>query len=163
MFAKVRTLGAKVAAAARRALKTMERSRREVVVIGRAIRYRSHAHLPEDQRRVRVMRYYSTLPKPLFGKGDAGIERYMQGMAKQKGGVHAGCEACQEKARQGNLGRGRMKQTREALEAARVLCRLVLCSPMPLGTVTVTVPPMHAQALALRPMLKELGLDPGKE
>lgn len=58
-------------------------------VIGRAIRYRSHAHLPEDQRRVRVMRYYSTLPKPLFGKGDAGIERYMQGMAKQKGELGA--------------------------------------------------------------------------
>lgn len=53
-------------------------------VIGRAIRYRSHAHLPKDQQRVRVMRYYSSLPKPLFGKSDAGIERYMQNMSKQK-------------------------------------------------------------------------------
>jgi hypothetical protein len=58
-------------------------------VIGRAIRYKSHAHLPENQRRVRVMRYYSTLPKSLFSKGDAGIERYMQGTAKQKGELGA--------------------------------------------------------------------------
>lgn len=54
-------------------------------VIGRGIRYQSHAHLPENERKVRVMRYYSTLPKPLFGKGDSGIERYMQSAAREKG------------------------------------------------------------------------------
>lgn len=56
-------------------------------VIGRAIRYKSHAHLPEDQRKVRVMRYYASLPKPLFGKADSGIERYMQTVSKRKSAI----------------------------------------------------------------------------
>lgn len=56
-------------------------------VIGRAIRYKSHAHLPEEQRKVRVMRYYASLPKPLFGKADSGIERYMQTVSKRKSAI----------------------------------------------------------------------------
>ena len=32
-------------------------------VIGRARRYRSHAHLPEDERSVRVQRFLSVLPE----------------------------------------------------------------------------------------------------
>jgi SNF2 family DNA or RNA helicase len=55
-------------------------------VIGRGIRYKSHDHLPEEERKVRVMRYYSTHPKPfLFGTPEEGIERYMQNMAQMKG------------------------------------------------------------------------------
>lgn len=48
-------------------------------VIGRGIRYKSHAHLPEDQRKVRVMRYASTKPK-LFGtfSRGQGIDDYLK-------------------------------------------------------------------------------------
>ena len=82
----------------------LQRGQNGMPVIGRAIRYKSHAHLPENQRRVRVMRYYSTLPKPLFGKGDAGIERYMQAAAKQKGELGAQImDALQEASDKGPL------------------------------------------------------------
>jgi len=37
-------------------------------VIGRGIRYKSHEHLPENERNVRVMRYLSTLNPDLKGK-----------------------------------------------------------------------------------------------
>lgn len=58
-------------------------------VEGRGIRYLSHAHLPEDQRNVRVMKYYSKPPTSLLGRllGDSnlGIERYMAQTAREKG------------------------------------------------------------------------------
>lgn len=58
-------------------------------VIGRGIRYKSHDHLPEDQRKVRVMRYYASPPKGLLDRmhvttPDKGIERYLQGTSKTK-------------------------------------------------------------------------------
>lgn len=57
-------------------------------VIGRGIRYRSHDHLPEEERKVRVMRYYSVHPKPgLFGDREEAIERYMQNMSDMKSGI----------------------------------------------------------------------------
>lgn len=48
-------------------------------VIGRGIRYKSHAHLPEKERKVRVMRYASTKPK-LFGhfSRGQGIDDYLK-------------------------------------------------------------------------------------
>lgn len=54
-------------------------------VIGRGIRYRSHADLPEEERKVRVMRYLSTKPK-LFGKisRGQGIDDYLHHSAATK-------------------------------------------------------------------------------
>ena len=54
-------------------------------VIGRGIRYKSHSHLPEDQRKVRVMRYAATKPK-LFGHIDRGqgIDDYLKHSADTK-------------------------------------------------------------------------------
>lgn len=48
-------------------------------VIARGIRYKSHAHLPESERKVRVMRYASTKPK-LFGhiSRGQGIDDYLK-------------------------------------------------------------------------------------
>jgi superfamily II DNA or RNA helicase len=59
-------------------------------VIGRGIRYKSHEALPEDQRKVRVEQYLSTLPEPgaiakFFGsESDTSIDEYLQQMAKNK-------------------------------------------------------------------------------
>lgn len=54
-------------------------------VIGRGIRYLSHEHLPPEERKVRVMKYYSTHEKPwLFGDREEAIERYMQNMSDMK-------------------------------------------------------------------------------
>lgn len=64
-------------------------------VIGRGIRYKSHEHLPEHERKVKIMRYYTEKPKPDTSKimewikpqykdQDTGIERYMQNTANYK-------------------------------------------------------------------------------
>lgn len=54
-------------------------------VIGRGIRYKSHAHLPEEERKVRVMRYAATKPK-LFGyfSRGQGIDDYLKNSADTK-------------------------------------------------------------------------------
>lgn len=54
-------------------------------VIGRGIRYKSHSHLPESERKVRVMRYASTKPKFLghFSRGQ-GIDDYLKHSADTK-------------------------------------------------------------------------------
>lgn len=65
---------------------------RPAQVIGRGIRYKSHEHLPEKDRNVRVMRYYSTLPKDvedrlgtLIGmKPKQSIEQYLKHMSGEK-------------------------------------------------------------------------------
>ena len=58
-------------------------------VIGRGIRFGSHEHLPEDERKVRVMRYYSTFPTTLMQKlhvtdKPKGIEAYLKEVADIK-------------------------------------------------------------------------------
>jgi superfamily II DNA or RNA helicase len=63
-------------------------------VIGRGIRYQSHAHLPDEERKVRVMRYMSTLPKTLAQKSGLNyitgqkppqsVEQYMKSMSDDK-------------------------------------------------------------------------------
>jgi len=58
-------------------------------VIGRGIRYGSHAHLPEDQRHVNVHRYHSVMPKKwhqkLLGReADTGVDDYLFNLAKKK-------------------------------------------------------------------------------
>jgi hypothetical protein len=46
-------------------------------VVGRGARYGSHAHLPENERKVHVEHYQSVLPKPLLGSAPTSIERYL--------------------------------------------------------------------------------------
>jgi superfamily II DNA or RNA helicase len=58
--------------------------------IGRGIRYKSHAHLPEDERKVRVEKYYSVFPDTLatklrLKKKDRAVEQYMREMSDVKG------------------------------------------------------------------------------
>lgn len=53
--------------------------------IARAIRYKSHADLPPEERKVRVQRFFATQPKGLFGKSkDLAIDRYLQNRANEK-------------------------------------------------------------------------------
>lgn len=62
-------------------------------VIGRGIRYKSHEHLPEEEREVKVMRYHSKLPEDLIDKASfligmkpkKSIEQYLTHMSEQKG------------------------------------------------------------------------------
>lgn len=64
-------------------------------VIGRGIRYKSHEHLPEEERKVKVMRYYSAFPKDLDDrmsgligmKPKSSIEQYLKSMADEKGRI----------------------------------------------------------------------------
>lgn len=59
-------------------------------VIGRGIRYKSHEHLPEDQRKVLVEHFRSTNPEPGFlgklvgKKREGAIDEYMAGLSKDK-------------------------------------------------------------------------------
>lgn len=46
-------------------------------VIGRASRFKSHDHLPENERTVEVEHYLSTSPRPLFGKTPYSIDKYL--------------------------------------------------------------------------------------
>jgi superfamily II DNA or RNA helicase len=54
-------------------------------VIGRGVRYQSHAHLPPAERKVHVQRYYSSLPKGFLGM-DPGksTEQWIQDRADEK-------------------------------------------------------------------------------
>jgi len=58
--------------------------------IGRAVRFRSHADLPPEQRKVQVHRYLAEPPPPgfvgrLFGrKPDTGIDEYLTTLGKRK-------------------------------------------------------------------------------
>jgi len=58
-------------------------------VIGRGIRYKSHAHLPDEERRVKVQRYYSTRPqgtiaRALRMKNPHAAERWLQARSDEK-------------------------------------------------------------------------------
>lgn len=55
-------------------------------VIGRAIRYGSHSHLPEDQRHVHVRTYHSVLPeKGIFKKKrPTSADQYLKNLAARK-------------------------------------------------------------------------------
>lgn len=57
--------------------------------IARGIRFKSHSHLPENEREVRVQRYFSAFPKTLGNKlhlttPDKTVERYMYDMSNTK-------------------------------------------------------------------------------
>lgn len=59
-------------------------------VIGRGIRYQSHAGLPEDQRKVNVEQYLSTMParqglaKMIMGPADMTADQYLNQMGQEK-------------------------------------------------------------------------------
>lgn len=59
-------------------------------VIGRGIRYQSHAELPEDQRQVAVEQYLSTMPKRtglkkfFLGDADTTADQYLHQMSQDK-------------------------------------------------------------------------------
>lgn len=59
-------------------------------VIGRGIRYQSHADLPEDQRNVTVEQYLSTMParqglaKMIMGPADMTADQYLAQMGREK-------------------------------------------------------------------------------
>jgi hypothetical protein len=56
---------------------------------GRAARYKSHAHLPENERHVHVQRFHSTIPQGALGrlmgaKKDLSVDQYLDQMSKEK-------------------------------------------------------------------------------
>ena len=58
-------------------------------VIGRGIRYKSHAHLPENERNVTVTKYQTTLPKTLtqkifFRHPDTSADEYLENLSNKK-------------------------------------------------------------------------------
>lgn len=53
-------------------------------VIGRASRFKSHEHLPEEERTVDVEHFISTHPKPLFGKPPTSIDQYLTNHSDDK-------------------------------------------------------------------------------
>lgn len=58
-------------------------------VVGRGIRYKSHDHLPEDQRNVQVQRFVSTMPEQstwdrVMGTPEQTVDEYMQNRAGEK-------------------------------------------------------------------------------
>lgn len=73
--------------------------------IARAIRYKSHADLPPEERKVRVQRFYATQPNGLFGKSkDLAIDRYLQNRANEKDELgHQIMEALTEASKRGPL------------------------------------------------------------
>lgn len=58
-----------------------------VQVTGRAARYKSHEHLPEEERNVEVEHYLSVHPKPLLGSAPHSIDKYLYANAKTKATV----------------------------------------------------------------------------
>jgi len=63
-------------------------------VIGRGRRYKSHAHLPEEQRHVHVEKYYSTLPqgriaRALRRKAPGAAEQYLAQRSQEKDDLEA--------------------------------------------------------------------------
>lgn len=58
-------------------------------VIGRGVRYKSHEGLPEDQRKVKIQRFYSRFPRSekekLYGlKGKITVDEYLKARADEK-------------------------------------------------------------------------------
>lgn len=58
--------------------------------VGRGVRYLSHSHLPEEDRKVEVLRYLSTKPNflKIFSRG-MGIDEYLTEASAEKDELHA--------------------------------------------------------------------------
>jgi len=56
--------------------------------VGRAARFKSHAHLPKEERHVHVERYHSTVPpswlQRMMGKKDMSVDQYLDKLSKEK-------------------------------------------------------------------------------
>lgn len=53
-------------------------------IVGRGVRYESHAHLPAEERHVDVEHYLSVNPKPFFGQAHTSIEKYLHENSGEK-------------------------------------------------------------------------------
>lgn len=54
-------------------------------VVGRGVRYKSHEHLPEDERRVEVEHYHSVFPSGMLGKSKVtSIDQYLHHHSEDK-------------------------------------------------------------------------------
>lgn len=56
-------------------------------VIGRGVRYKSHAHLPKEERKVEVEHYLSVYPKDMLGRRPMSIDQYLSQMGDDKQGI----------------------------------------------------------------------------
>jgi superfamily II DNA or RNA helicase len=56
-------------------------------VMGRGVRFKSHAHLPENERHVEIEHYHSVHKKPLLGRAPTSIDTYLADMSKEKADV----------------------------------------------------------------------------
>lgn len=53
-------------------------------VVGRARRFKSHTHLPEEERKVKVQHYLSVHKKDMFGKAPTSIDKYLHDHSDKK-------------------------------------------------------------------------------
>lgn len=53
-------------------------------VMGRGVRFKSHAHLPKEERHVDIEHYHSVHPKSFFGNAPTSIDTYLSGMSSGK-------------------------------------------------------------------------------
>jgi len=73
-------------------------------IIGRGVRFKSHADLPEAERRVQVRRYHATAPKRglvermIRGKAPATVDQYLHDHAEKKDGLNQEFMKAVEKA-----------------------------------------------------------------
>jgi SNF2 family DNA or RNA helicase len=51
---------------------------------GRGARYKSHEHLPEEDRNMEIENYLTTHKKPMFGAAPTSIDKYLSGMSDDK-------------------------------------------------------------------------------
>lgn len=113
-------------------------------VIGRGIRYKSHEHLPPAERKVRVMRYYSSHPETLankvgIGSAPKGIERYMQQSSNTKSQLGGQImDALQEASDKGPLKKAPMNPKQAAFQE---VCAFY-------GVKTAALSPTHAALLS---------------
>jgi len=53
-------------------------------VVARAIRYKSHEHLPKSERSVTVQKYYARPPKRFLRKKEIGVDEYLKMLSSKK-------------------------------------------------------------------------------
>lgn len=93
--------------------------------VGRGIRYKSHAHLPDPERKVRVEKYYSVFPDTLatklrLKKKDRAVEQYMREMSDVKGQLARQImQAMQEASDKGTSQTAAIAKARAEAEAAQ--------------------------------------------
>jgi hypothetical protein len=57
-------------------------------VVGRGARFKSHSHLPKEERKVEIEHFHSTFPDGVFGKSkDLTIDQYLHGVGSKKADI----------------------------------------------------------------------------